>query len=155
MTDPIDKQSENKPQDNKQCNQEEQGRRCKECDSLVESGVYCEECKKKYWGEKSQFKKGHKVGWKKGQSGNPKGRPKVGFREAVDKAIQEIRDEDGNDLMKNIVRRAFKSDPLAIAILRKYLPDLNDVNGNITLKDIMSTIAGESHDEEDGTDESI
>ena len=148
MSSSVDNQPENNSSNNKQHKQEEQGRKCKGCSASVDSGSYCEKCRKKNFDNKNHFAKGNKIGWQKGQSGNPKGRPKIGFREAVERAMEKVEEESGMSLMESIVRRAFKSDPLAIAILRKYLPDLNNVEGEITLKDIMATLVGDKDEDE-------
>lgn len=92
--------------------------------------------------------------WKPGQSGNPKGRPKTPAISLLRKAMGEVELEKRKSFFKHVVERAYKSDVVAVAIMRKIVPDIQDlkVEGQMTLKDIMSTMihgATESGDDDD------
>lgn len=71
------------------------------------------------------------VGWRKGQSGNPKGRPKNPEIEQFRQALEKVAKEKDTTLLESIIRRAYKSDSLAQAVLKKILPDLTsaDIKG--------------------------
>jgi len=67
--------------------------------------------------------------WEKGTSGNPLGRPKNPEIQLLRDALEMAKKEKGINLLNNIVLRAYESDTLAIAILRKLIPDMthNDI----------------------------
>ncbi len=57
--------------------------------------------------------------WKKGESGNPKGRPK-------DAGLEEARELIANSgLLKFAIQRAKESDTVLVALLKKAYPDLS------------------------------
>lgn len=61
----------------------------------------------------------------KGQSGNPKGRPKnTSISEELRAAIKRVEAERGVSLFEHFVRRAYRSDAVLVAIMRKLVPDL-------------------------------
>ena len=70
--------------------------------------------------------------WKPGESGNPAGRPKgtknkfsiVDLQKAMDKAKEK---NGGVSLLEHVCRKAYNDNGLAIAILKKMLPDLRRV----------------------------
>ena len=86
--------------------------------------------------------------WKKGESGNPKGRPRTPAISLLRKAMGEVELEQRKSLFKHIVERAYVSDVVAVAIMRKLVPDIQDlkVEGQMTLKDIMSTMINGSQE---------
>lgn len=67
--------------------------------------------------------------WKKGQSGNPNGRPRAPevaqLRAALDKALKK----HNLSFLEHFVNRAYENDVVAIALAKKLLPDLNIVEG--------------------------
>jgi len=65
--------------------------------------------------------------WKKGQSGNPKGRPRKPEIEELRYAIKTVEKEKGSPLLIHLVRRAYRSDPVLIALIRKIVPDLQRI----------------------------
>ena len=74
--------------------------------------------------------------WVKGVSPNPKGRPKGSknrfslsdLQKALDKAKAKHK---GVSLLDHICSRAYESDIMAIAILKKMLPDLKQVEAAV------------------------
>lgn len=71
--------------------------------------------------------KGNTMGvkpWEKGQSGNPNGRPKNPEIDELRKALKEATTRNNQSLLASIVERAYRSDTLAVAILKKLMPDM-------------------------------
>jgi len=79
----------------------------------------------------------------KGQSGNPKGRPKKPTIEALEKAIKKVERKKKKKLMEHFVEQAFDDNGVLVALLKKMLPDLKQVEGVIkaTLEVIPMTPA--------------
>lgn len=61
--------------------------------------------------------------WKKGQSGNPNGKPKRPEIEAVREALMEVEYEKKISLWKHLVKQAYEDNTVLIALARKFLPD--------------------------------
>jgi hypothetical protein len=109
---------------------------------------------------KMVFTKGHKI------VGNRNGRPK-GSKNKISQeligeflnAIKEVEEDkklsEGNTFFKHIVSRAFRNDAVAIALLRKLVPDqtfnINDFRGgNVKVTfEIIDAKAGEGDKEKD------
>ena len=69
--------------------------------------------------------KSPKIGWQKGQSGNPAGRPKLPEIQELRDALQATKElKGGQSLLQSICARAYDDSSLAIAIMRKLLPDM-------------------------------
>ena len=87
-------------------------------------------------------------GWAKGVSGNPNGRPPIAEAEVLREAIASAMVENGNKhILKHFVERAYKSDFVLIALIKKIVPDLTHVNFdekglniNVTIKEIVDGI---------------
>lgn len=64
--------------------------------------------------------------FQKGQSGNPRGRPKgaTGYAADLTRAIRTVEKEQGKSLLQHFVERAFKSDKVLAAVAKKLIPDL-------------------------------
>ena len=89
--------------------------------------------------------------WKKGESGNPAGRPKNSDAEELRIALDAAKHLEGDQsLLESVCRRAYRSDALAIAILRKLLPDKtkSEVDENKTINIEIVNFA-EIEDEEE------
>ena len=69
--------------------------------------------------------------WRKGQSGNPKGKPKSDFRKMMDAALTAESKAKGISLIRHAVKQAYKDNAVLVAILRKVLPDLKAVDAKI------------------------
>ena len=66
------------------------------------------------------------MSFKKGQSGNPNGRPKGSKNKVTSElydAIKAIEKEKGKALFKHFVERGYKNDKVLIALIRKLVPD--------------------------------
>lgn len=80
-----------------------------------------------------------KTGWKKGQSGNPSGRPKKGeaFAEELLQMVKVVERRKRKKLMEHFVERAYADDKVLVALMRKFLPDATTLTvegGQIPLK---------------------
>jgi hypothetical protein len=62
--------------------------------------------------------------FKKGQSGNPRGRPETPERDALRLAIIAVSKEKKQDFYEMAVKRAYRDTKMCIAILNKLIPDL-------------------------------
>jgi len=69
--------------------------------------------------------------FQKGQSGNPKGRPKKPIVEELERAIRKVQRQEGKKLLVHAVEQAFKDNGVLVAILKKILPDLRHIEGSI------------------------
>ena len=80
--------------------------------------------KKKHPGNPN-WVKGTPQTWKPGQSGNPAGRPKLPEIQELRDALQATKElKGGQSLLQSICARAYDDSSLAIAIMRKLLPDM-------------------------------
>lgn len=65
-----------------------------------------------------------KTSWKQGQSGNPNGRPPTPEIDILRQAIATVEARRKKKFFIMVVERAYESDTVLIAILKKILPDL-------------------------------
>jgi hypothetical protein len=75
------------------------------------------------------------VTWKKGQSGNPNGRPRKGqsIPEQLEAAIKAVEKQRKIKMLNHFVRRALENDAVLIALMKKVLPDMKHVDSKVEL----------------------
>jgi len=75
--------------------------------------------------------------WKKGQSGNPTGRPSQGL-DALKRAIAKVEKEKGKSFFVHCVEMAYgeNAQVMAQALLRKLIPDLKHLEGEVKLEHV-------------------
>jgi len=77
--------------------------------------------------------------WVKGKSGNPTGRPTGSTGrfsvKALHEALAKVEAEKGESFLENVIRRAYTEDSVAIALLRKLLPDLKQIAATLERAD--------------------
>jgi len=70
--------------------------------------------------------------WKKGVSGNPKGRPKDAEADLLRKALKDAAKKRGKKgYLEHLAERFYENDKLAVAMAKKILPDLSSIDGKI------------------------
>ena len=67
-----------------------------------------------------------------GQSGNPVGRPKNPEIQELRDALQKAAKEHDETFIESVVKRAFRDSNLAVAVLRKLLPDRQHVEADVS-----------------------
>ena len=72
--------------------------------------------------------------FQKGQSGNPKGRPKKPVLEKLEAALKKEGKNQGITFFQHVASRAFQDDGMAVAVLKKILPDKKSVEGTVKLE---------------------
>lgn len=82
--------------------------------------------------------------FQKGQSGNPKGRPKKGLAamDDLDRAIRKVEKEKRITLMEHFVTRAFENDAVLMSLLKKKLPDLKQAELNAVVAGAVNISQG-------------
>jgi len=82
--------------------------------------------------------------WKKGESGNPHGRPVRPEVEELRNALAQVGKEKGISFLVNYIRRSYQDGAMSIALLRKLVPDLIaadfDVQKEVTSDEIIKQI---------------
>lgn len=84
--------------------------------------------------------------WVKGKTGNPNGRPKTGQAELekLRVAADKVSKEKQKPLYDHFIERCYENDSVLIAFLKKMVPDLKYVEGDLKAglaEDTMSFIA--------------
>lgn len=94
--------------------------------------------KDKYHNEKGKFKEGNPGG-----PGYPKGTKNYLTR--LEEALEKYRKDYDRDLFDRFVERAFRSDKVLIAALKKFVPDMEktEITGNLTQNIDLSGLSTE------------
>lgn len=71
------------------------------------------------------------MAFKKGQSGNPKGRPRKPAVTELENALKKAGKRHGKSFIQHCADEAFINPQMTIAILKKLLPDLKQTDGKI------------------------
>ena len=71
------------------------------------------------------------MAWKKGQSGNAKGRKKSEVRLAFEKAVRAVEKKKKKDFFIHVVECAWTDSSLMKEVLKKLVPDLKQTDHNI------------------------
>ena len=81
-----------------------------------------------------------KGGWKKGVSGNPKGRPKLGStkQDNLIRKIRKVEQDEGVNTVEDFIKRSLISDTMAIALMKKLYPDLKSIEQVTLASDSMT-----------------
>ena len=78
--------------------------------------------------------------WVKGQSGNMKGRPPAPEAEELRNALKKAKRKFGISLIDHCVQKAYENPKMAATILRKILPDLQHVEGQIDASVVVKVV---------------
>lgn len=85
--------------------------------------------------------------WKKGQSGNPNGRPSKA-RDELNVIIKTVERRKRKKLLTHFVNRAYEDDTVLVALAKKILPDLRHVAGesSVPVRIILERADGTKRD---------
>jgi len=72
-----------------------------------------------------------KGGWKKGESGNPRGRVARPEIAELRKAIKKVEEKEDDTLLVHFVKKAYTDNTVLIAVMRKLYPDMKWVEGGL------------------------
>lgn len=76
----------------------------------------------------------------KGKSGNPNGRPKRPEVEELRQALKAVAEKKDKTFITSYTERAYTSDPMAIALLKKLVPDLTEGELGNNAREILMQI---------------
>lgn len=77
--------------------------------------------------------------WKKGQSGNPKGRKcETLTLEDLRRAINLVSIEKRKPWIRHLVERSYENDQVALALLKKFMPDQQVTKVDIPFLDALA-----------------
>ena len=79
--------------------------------------------------------------WKKVVSGNPSGRSKKQLKAKLEQAIKEVEGDQETTLFRHLVKRAFESDVVLIALCRKLLPEMRATEFDINETPVDRTLS--------------
>jgi len=83
--------------------------------------------------------------WKKGQSGNPSGRPATA-RAELEKALNAVGKKKKKKFLRHVAEKAYEDTGVLRAVINKFLPDLKSVDAKVSGgggKPIMIVLFGE------------
>ena len=69
--------------------------------------------------------------WKKGESGNPGGRPSEA-RAELEKALDAVGEKNDTTFLKHVAEQAYKDNGVLKAVIDKFLPDLKSVDAKVS-----------------------
>jgi len=79
--------------------------------------------------------------FKKGQSGNPAGRPKAPEIQYLRDAIAAVEKKKKKKLYQHLVEQAFEDNTVLLAVVRKFVPDMKQSDLNINIGEhLMSAV---------------
>jgi hypothetical protein len=92
------------------------------------------------------------MAWKKGQSGNSKGRKKSEVRLAFENAVKKVEKAKKKKFFEHVVECAWTDPGLMKEVLKKLVPDLKqqelNLNAGEDLKSFISWLGGRNGDTE-------
>lgn len=120
-------------------------------DRIRKHGVEDPKIKSKVRHQNGFFKNQNKYAIKKGEVRNPNGRPRVPEIELFRKAREQVEAEKKIPLFIHALRRAYESDKVLIAIIKRILPesiDLPEDTKSLLEQELLRRQKGKSADEE-------
>lgn len=83
--------------------------------------------------------------WQKGQSGNPDGKKKSDARTLLEQALEKWQKGHGKSFWDHLIERAMEDDTVLVALARKLVPDLRQVDANIGQLEPFRLILSNGH----------